>query len=676
MSALGYRGDIDGLRAIAVLSVVIYHTGLGWLPGGFVGVDIFFVISGYLITGIIYREVLAKDFSIGRFYVRRIRRILPAFVAMLVAICLTVSFVMLPAQAVDLGKSMIAASAFSTNLLFWQQSGYFTGSAEIKPLLHTWSLSVEEQFYIFFPLLMMWLGRIKKTLLLIILAGMSLFSLVLCEWFLRHDPTFAFYMLPTRAWELMIGSMLAVYLYQAKPALNQRYIWFVLGLVLIFYSIMTLSPQVKFPGLSALPACLGTALVIYAGANYCGKRPLLESSVSLFFGKISYSLYLWHWPVFAIFRYYNIEHLATAQIVSALILSLLLSVMSWRYIETPFRSTNLASTFAIKRPFVFACSFVLMSSAIGGAVIYGQGVPQRFDTATRQLLDDAKYKRRPGCMAGIGQWISPEQACVYPQGAKSYDTALWGDSHSHALIDVLGKKFGANEGVKFFGYSGCAPVPGLMRMGSGARGQCTEYNDAVLSTIKQDHNIKNVIILARHTAYVNGFTSAFGPSEGSGGLEIGFRDMPNIPATQLAQAYCQHLESGVSNIISAGKSVLLVYPVPEVAYDVPTTLALMHIKGQDISGFSRPKSMYDARQSGVRACFDDIATRHPILAVDASSLLCDDKKCSVFYKGKVAYADDDHLNANGATGLADLIYNRLHLSALASHDINKMPLMP
>jgi len=293
---LTYREDIDGLRAISVLAVVFNHAGITLFSGGYIGVDVFFVISGYLITSIILREILTADFSIIRFYERRIRRILPALF-ITIAFTVAVSAIMYDAEKFkEFGKSVIATTLFASNINFWRESGYFDAPSQLKPLLHTWSLAVEEQFYIFFPMLMFLIYRFARKIAPALLFGITILSLALAIVTVPQDPSAAFYLAQLRAWELLVGAFLALNIIPENAGKKYSDFIGILGLVMVLAPVILYTADTKFPGLSALPPVLGAAFIIFSGVN---NKTLIGKFLSLpplvFIGKISYSLYLWHW---------------------------------------------------------------------------------------------------------------------------------------------------------------------------------------------------------------------------------------------------------------------------------------------------------------------------------------------------------------------------------------------
>ena len=384
--AFGHRADIDGLRAVAVVPVLLFHAGFPAFAGGFVGVDVFFVISGYLITSIILDETDAGRFSIVAFYERRIRRIFPALFAMLFASSILGALVLLPDDLKNLGQSSAAAALSASNFLFWHELGYFDVAAELKPLLHTWSLAVEEQFYVVFPIALLLLLRAHKSGALLILATVALLSFVLAEW---GPSPMAFYLAPARAWELLLGALLAT---GAVPPPGRQWVrdsLSLLGLGLIAWSVLALSSATPFPGMAALLPTLGAALVIHAGdggqslaGRVLGVRPLVLA------GLISYSLYLWHWPLLVFARTYVGRELSMAETLAVLALSVAVAVASWRWIERPFRGSRPI----LARPKLFAAAgaAVSVTVAIGLGLHLAEGLPTRLPPDAARLAAGAR----------------------------------------------------------------------------------------------------------------------------------------------------------------------------------------------------------------------------------------------------------------------------------------------
>ncbi len=341
-----YRKEIDGLRAIAVLPVIFFHAGLPFFGGGFVGVDIFFVISGFLITSNILADTEKGTFSLSQFYIRRIRRIYPALMTVVLTTVPFAWFYMFPYQLVDFGQSILSVLTFSSNVLFWQESGYFLAVAEEKPLLHTWSLSVEEQFYIIFPLLLSFLVRQSRRLTMITLAVLFFSSLAVAEYGWRYELEGNFYLIPGRVWELLTGSFIGIYF--SSPKRRKFSIFFeriaeITGLVLIATAILFFKKETPTPSLQTLLPVMGAALIIlFAKADSLVGR-LLSSKVLVALGLLSYSAYLWHQPMFAFLKL-TIDSPSLATFGFFTLLTFVLAYFSWKLIERPFRDRNIIST--------------------------------------------------------------------------------------------------------------------------------------------------------------------------------------------------------------------------------------------------------------------------------------------------------------------------------------------
>jgi len=373
---VNYRKEIDGLRALAVIPVILFHGGLEWFSGGYVGVDIFFVISGYLITSIILREKESGTFSIASFYERRARRILPALF-FIIFVCIPFAWLwLLPHELKDFGKSIVAVTLFASNILFWRESDYFAADAELIPLLHTWSLAVEEQFYVIFPLIIIFFWAFGRRWLIGILSLIALFSLGLTEWGWRHFPEANFYLISTRAWELMIGALLAFYLSRNKqPEGTISHMGSLLGMALIVLTIILLDKTLPFPSLYALAPTVGTALIILFASSGTLVHKLLSQKIFVGIGLISYSAYLWHQPIFVFARVNGMNEPNIGMVLLLSILAILLAYFSWRFVELPFRDR---SRFTRKQ--IFSASFIasLLFIGIGTSLIITDGAMFRF----------------------------------------------------------------------------------------------------------------------------------------------------------------------------------------------------------------------------------------------------------------------------------------------------------
>ena len=373
-----YRAEIDGLRALAVIPVVLFHAGINGFSGGFVGVDIFFVISGYLITSIILSEQQKERFTLAGFYERRARRILPALMLVVLLSTLAAWYLLLPSELVDFGKSLASVGVFASNILFWTESDYFAQTSEFIPLLHTWSLAVEEQFYLIFPVFMIWTVATVKSKRLMILIAVAILSLLFTEWAWRNAPEANFFLAPSRIWELLAGVFCAFYLQDSRNYSSvTRQIGSMVGLLMLIYSIVFFDKTIPFPSVYALVPVLGTVLVIL----FTDKETVVGQLLSLPFivgiGLISYSAYLWHQPLFVFARIQSLEELSVLTLLGLSLLAFIMAYISWRWVEKPFRNRNWLS----QRQILWMaglCSVVLIG--LGLLFVFGDGFDERYVT--------------------------------------------------------------------------------------------------------------------------------------------------------------------------------------------------------------------------------------------------------------------------------------------------------
>jgi peptidoglycan/LPS O-acetylase OafA/YrhL len=430
-----YREDIDWLRAIAVLAVVAFHFEAPAVFGGFVGVDIFFVISGYLITGIIQSELQTGTFSFARFYERRVRRLLPALYAMVALTAIPSFHYLLTSERAEFFRSVAAVVTFTSNFFFWFQTGYFDHAAVEKPLLHTWSLAVEEQFYLALPLMLWGLARVARgrhIALPVLLGALTLASFALSIWLMNSDRSAnAFFMSPPRAWEFLIGGVVATPgLPVLRHALAQQIARGV-ALVLIAIPIFSLRQGPGFPGFNALAPCVGAAMFIWSGIGVLSRKRSAASPlhVARFFGQISYSLYLWHWPLFTFARFSsNSLVLDATDKVALFALTVAISYLSWRFIEQPFRSKALTPTRRAAFQAAGLASVVLLAASALGVVL--SRTPSDADRAALQLESYNAYDYQP--LYRFGDCFAPASgvfgdSCVAPAAGKT-NWLLWGDS--------------------------------------------------------------------------------------------------------------------------------------------------------------------------------------------------------------------------------------------------------
>lgn len=435
-----YRSEIDGLRAFAVLPVILFHAGFENFRGGYVGVDVFFVISGYLITSIIANDIENKNFSIVNFYERRARRLLPALFLVMAA-CLPFAWLLLvPSDLKDFGQSLVAVSSFSSNILFWIESGYFETEADFKPLLHTWTLAIEEQFYILYPIFLYFAWRLNFRKIIFALVLIFSVSLLLAEWAAYFKPSANFYLLPTRGWELLLGAFAAFYLryndFFKNTLLNETLS--ILGFGMIVYSIIVYDSSTPFPSFYALVPTLGTCLLIIflVPKTILYKFFTLKPIVGI--GLISYGIYLWHQPLLAFSRYMFFENLTEVMLIGICILSFLIAWLTWRYVETPFRDKNKLSRAAI---FKFTALGIVIFSTIGLWINHVDGGLKNLS-----LEKQVVYSRFINPTKYVIRKHSEIRMKAFNKLNDKEDILIIGDSHSEDLVNAL---FEANLNDKY-----------------------------------------------------------------------------------------------------------------------------------------------------------------------------------------------------------------------------------
>jgi peptidoglycan/LPS O-acetylase OafA/YrhL len=493
-----YRRDIDGLRAIAVLGVLIFHAFPTYLTGGFVGVDVFFVISGYLISKVIVTALERGDFSVAEFYVRRIRRIFPSLLVVLV-FCLAFGWKTLLAEDLEqLAKHVFGGATFSSNLFLWHEAGYFDKASESKPLLHLWSLGIEEQFYVVWPLVL-WFAWRSKLSLLPVVCVVAAASFVLNVTGLAVHPTATFYSPLSRAWELLIGAGLSQLSSRAEHATRQRFVgWFskaglarpavltgasVLGLALIVFSAFFLDSSRAFPGWWALLPTLGAALIIAAGPDAGINRKILSSRAFVAVGLISYPLYLWHWPLLTLVRNALLDGGSATVRLALLLVSLILAWITYQFVEKPFR---LGKHVGLK--VTLLCGLMIFVACLAGFTVLRGGVPSRYPEIIQRATeyDLAGYRaalRDRKCFMEPGQdFTSYAAECV--DGGSQPLWLLWGDSGAATLypgLRGLSDRSGAFRLAQFTS-SACPPILGGANSDNPS---CKANNEWTLDTIKK-----------------------------------------------------------------------------------------------------------------------------------------------------------------------------------------------
>lgn len=601
-----YRAEIDGLRALAVGGVVLHHTGLGIVPGGFTGVDVFFVISGYLITGIIAAEMAAGSFSQWRFLERRIRRIVPAFAAMLWVSLGAAWAILTPEDFRPFAQSLAAASLFASNLLFTRQTGYFDSEEGMQVLLHTWTLGVEEQFYLVFPLVLIACLRWRRAAMLPVVAGLGLAGFALALWLAQSWPQGAFYLLPTRLWEFAVGAVCA--LLPRRPA--ARVLPALAGLALIAAGYLLIRPETPAPGAMFLLPTTGTALVILFAApgNAAGRflawRPLV------WLGLVSFGTYLWHQPLLVFAHYLWFGPLPLPALAALVAGSVGLGALSYVLLEQPVR----------RRRLLAARKSLLLAAAVGLAVPAAAGVAGHL----RWLL--------PASGAEIGrlgalQSEVPEPEAIPPAGPLNY--VLFGDSHAAHYRHALAERFGTGA---LLSEPSCLAAPGLSNAGEQRDGVRCRSMPGRLVDLVRERGVRTVIwsqLWARRI-FPDGAREPLPPAEGARALTAGMQRL--------------------ADRLPAGTRIVLVGNVPG-AWPAGPAMVGGWPRCRAYVNAACPADFPAARAQGiaVNAALRALAARDPRFTyVDPAAPLCREGRCLVIQEGVLNYWDPHHLTLAGA----------------------------
>jgi len=587
-----YRSEIDGLRALAVVPVVLFHAGLPGFDGGYLGVDVFFVISGYLITTIILDDIAARRFSVLTFYERRFRRILPAYVVMVLACMVPAWFWMMPDELRNFGQSVFASAIFSSNILFWTEAGYFSVGSELKPLLHTWSLSVEEQFYVLFPLMLAGLAHLRWRWPVLAIAVITAFSLGLSELGWRRWPSANFYLLPFRAWELGIGALASILIRLYAPRQNALLSGF--GLLILVAAMALFDDTTPMPSVYGLAPVLGTALFIVFGSPSTWAGRVLSLKPVVFIGLISYSTYLWHQPLLAFARIRSIPSASELALALVVIASFVLGYLSWRYVEQPFRKGG--TQFSIPRARTLGGSVAALGSlaVIGLIGEFQAGFPARLPERAVTLVafanDKSPLENEDNCTFYTTRKLTeqPVAECDMFMKDGRADVIFIGDSHSGAIS--YDAQIALEEiGISSYGitYSGCLGLRGFARLGQPEGYDCLGYNERMID-FARGQEAKVLVITGRFPLYLTGERFNNGQSGVEHGPAVLFdRAGVNPESTKLDDpARIDRMLSGFTEELkrlTEEFSVVFVEPIPEAGWLVPQLAAkIAFFRSEDV----------------------------------------------------------------------------------------------
>lgn len=636
-----YRAEIDGLRAIAVIPVILFHAGFELFSGGFVGVDLFFVISGYLITTILIEDLDGQRFSVFNFYERRARRILPALF-FVILVCIPFAWVwMLPNQMKDFSQSLVAVGLFASNVLFWLESGYFDPVAEEKPLLHTWSLAAEEQYYLLFPifLIIVWgFGRRKVFWMIVLIATISL---LISEWGWRNQATANFYLTHSRAWELLAGSIAAFVI--QKRGVQKNNVLSLLGLLAVFFSIIAYDQYTPFPSLYTLVPVLGVVLLILFGHQETLSARFLSNRAFVGIGLVSYSAYLWHQPLFAFARIRLHEPSEWTFLVLAF-LSLIIAGISWRFVEQPFRSN---------KDLIHRQSTVFICSIAGILVLIVGGLIGNFSGGFKDATDERRQLSELSLRMAVNHGMSSEcdgafTTSVSCSNSEAPSLVLWGDSFAMHLYQGL---YASDPDLNITQHtlSGCSPILSMSRFSS-VKGydltwarKCLAFNESVYQWLKNEESVEFVVLSSPF-----GWVSREQVIDGEG-----------VIYNQNFDLVVDQFSESVKKINSLGVGVVVVSPTPRSGSNTGSCLQKKYKFQSNIScDFNYDSDSYS--HAFIKAIEQDVNVYW------LSEDICSHGICRAEIGGNFIYRDASHLSQEGSEflGRTNDWYSKMRLLAL------------
>lgn len=623
-----YRADIDGLRAIAILLVCIFHFRLFPLgEAGFIGVDVFFVLSGFLITRILVRDMALGTFTLGGFYLARLRRLMPALVATLILYLIVAYFAFLPDRFAELSIESILSQLYVVNIYFWRTINYFGLRADHVPLLHMWSLSIEEQFYIFYPLALLAIFRFARKLLIPFVVIGLIGSFLLGWWATGWKPEASFYLLPTRAWELLAGGLLAIL--RPQGHLTGRLAHFVgpMGLAVLAFALFIHTPVTAFPGwYASLPVIASVLIIMSAPASATGR--VLSFGPMVWFGKISYPLYLVHWPIIILMR----EIMADYGLVwrwGSFAVAIALAWVIWRFVESPIRQRRILAS---PRQFLMgaaATTGILLAVSVVGFVT--KGLPDRFSEQVQTYLAFSDDLPKEFVSCELKADSNPDRPCPLGEASDTPVFAVIGDSHSQALapaFDIWGKS--TDQAGALFFHHACMPITD-----AGGR-LCPAFVNRAMTAVVNNSDIKQVFLVSSwmhdKTVY--------------GGVYL--------EGVDADQALANALQSAVDRLLDAGKEVILVDPAYNAQSHVPKTLARNEHFNLE-RPLDRPLTEHNAAFAAVHAAFDTVAEADGVRRISLTKELCASGTCTALFEGKPVFTDSDHYRR----GMGDHFANQL-----------------
>lgn len=587
-------------------------------------------------TSIIFTKLYKQEFNFIEFYSARARRIVPALITLCIFLLFFLSFLLPPSEYIALGKQVVSSLTFLSNIFFWQESGYFDTAAHEKWLLHTWSLALEWQFYVLFPLVLVILHKLfSLPLLRWLLLGAFIASFALSAWLPARWADAGFFLLPTRAWELIMGGL--IFLFPATLNKLQSHCFEVSGLALILVSLFWIEPTNQWPSWQATMPVLGASLIIYANNT---RSWITGNRVMQYLGTISYSYYLWHWPAYVALAYFNADT-NTLWLVASILGSLLIATISYRYVEQPIRlknhtpsSTHLAW---LKSGAKYSLIWAFITS-FGAVIILLDGVPARLDPVI-VMADHERHNKNPRqdeCNVRVSN--NPESPqCIFGENKQKVSLIVVGDSHANATINAVAEAFSQHDGgVLYLGADGCTYIHKLTTTFFPA---CTAYNEKITQLVMTKYPLTPVLVINRITA------ALMGPNETTENPLSYINDTPNT-ATEFAQLFNKQYKNTLCNL-ATDRKIYILDPIPEMGINVPQTLIKNKMFENNSHDVSINLSDYSKRHAATQLLHREIARHCNATILDPTPYLCSQEKCWGSINGRSLYYDDDHLSEYG-----------------------------
>jgi peptidoglycan/LPS O-acetylase OafA/YrhL len=656
-----YRREIDGLRALAVLPVILFHAGFPTFSGGYVGVDIFFVISGYLITTLILDEMDKGSFSLIKFYDRRARRILPAlFFVMLCTLPFAWSW-MLPLDLKGYFESLVAIPLFSSNFLFYLKSGYYDKASELQPFLHTWSLAVEEQYYVIFPLFLMLAWKLGKNRIFQLLFVTTIISLFIAQWGKLTYSSFSFYLLPARAFEILIGALIALqtnyksFVNAIGQPVNQSVS--IIGLLLIFYAIFSFDKNTPYPSFYTLIPTLGAGFILVFGNSRTLVGKLLGSKVLVGIGLISYSAYLWHQPLFAFARLRIIGHLSSIELIFICLSSLILGYITWYYVEQPFRNSKIIS----RKKFIGYSLLITFFYITVGLIGYlAKGFPNRFHIPNDVAKTIVGNDIRKNCDLNYDNKGTNINFCdLGDKNQEKIDMAIIGDSHSMSALsafDNIGREI--SKRYTHIGLGGCPPLIDV-DVGNGNYGLkiCENLANRQFEFVKYN-NINKVFLIGKWSLYTDGGYDGFGM------YYLITENNSNLDKASSRINFKKSIRNTIEKYQSIGVQVFVMTQIPEQKISAELLYPQLYLtnnsnKDQIIKSLSITMSEHLLLQKYNRNEFESLNKLLNFNLVNLDYLFCDGKRCYIGDATRSYYRDYCHISNYGALHISEAIKKKI-----------------